>query len=941
MAAMALTNAQIVLAVVNAAVDADLSYIHLLAQRHKLKAELVLRVLLTFLPESTDPALYIPLLRDLNNGEHGLPESLAEATEGKSRKEVVGPEVALKQVKALRLLRLDAPDSIEAASTDTLSPTLTAFLLSRSRRIDIETGTLPHIQQLLEPFVDQCAYLKLWLGSTILPLLRLNYELFPDRQDSLTLEDFEDLKGGAALDMLIGGGIGGSNSADDYVRDLKTIVGPWMYGEVYRRRQRHRRDSNPATEERDENLPLLCWTWVNNWLMHIANNKPAIALAIARSSEWNGPGDVDDGGWIGEDQQIMAWIWKSPHRDESELFVATQQSYLKTCLCLFYTTADASEETFDALEELLLKIASPMAQRDLVENILHGFTRDDSNSVSPCEFLNAVQSRAHRLQPVELLEEAHPLTSLAAVSISFAAHLLRNARILLEFAQTLPISRVLHVSLLGTANEQRVLLQRLVQSFEDKKRSDDDCEELRTRLVDVATNPKSSDQGESWGVFGRIMAEDAAELDALIVKAEISSARYRHVVAKFLDNPDSRLPRPKVEEAAVQVALAAYDNASNGNRTRGGVKKASDIVAAFKASFPSSQALNETEALIRATHALSFYKLTLQHGVPCVPANIRIQHQPLSLIDRVLEQNPESSSQLDNLIGIAVDLVRAGLIKTIAEPWNHEDNSMPVDVDALSVKVQRQVTAKAISAAVNKGDFDTAYSYITTRLSSQASAHEDDDVLWRAAYAAGSAVPPRGGSGPRHLRRLEQKMELLSQALSLAPPSALADVLSTWQECESQVNEALAAETEEEERWNAQGDRGIVHDRHVPGGFGQEAFIHNAEGTGGRQFRGGRATQDEAPMGLFDVARAAGSALQKSVGGAGVGAGQGGHVDAEDGQRVRKRDMVSNAVTGGLVSGLGWVLGTSLVSFSLSGVCYHSGMAAETGACLDRMLTWD
>ena len=84
-------------------------------------------------------------------------------------------------------------------------------------------------------------------------------------------------------------------------------------------------------------------------------------------------------------------------------------------------------------------------------------------------------------------------------------------------------------------------------------------------------------------------------------------------------------------------------------------------------------------------------------------------------------------------------------------------------------------------------------------------------------------------------------------------------------------------------------------------------------------------------MGLFDVARSAASALRKNA--FPLRGAQGGGIDVRDrsrtsiegpgmsssgelerpgsadGQRVRKRDMLSNAVTGGVASGLGWVLG--------------------------------
>jgi hypothetical protein len=43
------------------------------------------------------------------------------------------------------------------------------------------------------------------------------------------------------------------------------------------------------------------------------------------------------------------------------------------------------------------------------------------------------------------------------------------------------------------------------------------------------------------------------------------------------NQPGSPLNPSQVEAAVVEAIFAAYDNASNGNRTRGGMKKAYDM----------------------------------------------------------------------------------------------------------------------------------------------------------------------------------------------------------------------------------------------------------------------------------------------------------------------------------------------------------------------------
>ena len=326
--------------------------------------------------------------------------------------------------------------------------------------------------------------------------------------------------------------------------------------------------------------------------------------------------------------------------------------------------------------------------------------------------------------------------------------------------------------------------------------------------------------------------------------------------------------------------------------------------------------------------------MTLQRGVPLQPVNIRISPDALSLIDKVLEQNPRSYTKLDDLLDIGRNLVRAGLIKS--------DQSIPSSPSSahstLDLKVERRVIAKAIEASLAEGDFDTAYSYVVNRLSpaeptqtssalGNASDNIEDNITWQAAYTAGRSQTNAAG-GPSELRRLEQRMELLSRALLLAPATSLAEVLATWRECEDEMNGMLAQEAMEEEKWDGR------EDHTLPGGFDIEDFDRVVQKP---REPSRNAMNEEAPMGLFDVARGAATAFSKSAfplraprsadatqkapvksaqrqpaSPTGSDASTPGNRSSMEGEgRVRKRDMVSNMVTGGLASGIGWVLGKS------------------------------
>ena len=312
------------------------------------------------------------------------------------------------------------------------------------------------------------------------------------------------------------------------------------------------------------------------------------------------------------------------------------------------------------------------------------------------------------------------------------------------------------------------------------------------------------------------------------------------------------------------------------------------------------------------------------------PVNIRVHPDPISLIDKVLNQNPKSYTKLEDLLDIGRNLIKAGLVKVTPS-----ENSIDLLSEERQIQLSEQrIIAMAVKAALAEDDFDTAYSYVMNRLSPSDSLRSDHynlsplsgaDFAWQAAYKAGccKTVYVNSQSG---LRRLEQKMELLSQALLLAPTSAIGDILSTWRECEQEMNELLSQESDQEKKWDDQGDHVI------PGGFSREdkTLVVQKPREPIRN-----AMSEEAPMGLFDVARGAATALSKtafplrssragnltlkaSTEGSSsnvstvtspVDTGYTGLNDVDREGRIRKRDIVSNMVTGGLVSGIGWVLG--------------------------------
>lgn len=366
--------------------------------------------------------------------------------------------------------------------------------------------------------------------------------------------------------------------------------------------------------------------------------------------------------------------------------------------------------------------------------------------------------------------------------------------------------------------------------------------------------------------------------------------------------------------------------------------------------------LKQINALIAATHALSFYSLTLQHGVPFQPVSIRVHHDPLTLVEKVLDQNSKSYTKLDDLLSIGRNLVKAGLPTEPAPTGTqHEPTHEPLSQEDALITAERRITSLAITSALTSNDFGTAYSYILTRLTPPQTPSTTsqllqpptipDDITWRAVYTAGRHRSTTTTTLHTQITHLTQRMELLSLALILVPtPEPLPEILGAWRRCDEELSLLRSQEQQEDEAWDAKADSLTS----VPGGFGPTDSERDAFDTekqlAARRARARAAMPNahphEAPMGLFEVARGAALALRKNAfplrgvaaataagsggsggvsggkGRAGTGSGIGERaLSPEQGEgRVRKRDMVSNMVTGGLASGIGWVLGADPVN---------------------------
>lgn len=863
-----------------------------------LKIDHILRILLTFLPEGIEPRSYVGLLNNLKDYSQSSPTPLAKRPNSSPPN-----DEAILRVRKMRLCRLETSE-YPLGDADPF----TKFLIHQAYKIDAETGSLNLVAQLLVDFVGHSEIVTTWMVSVLLPQMRLCYEHYPGLGSHMPLTAFGTLSDSHAVKYLLSNVLQSTRVREEGKdgRDIRCLVGPWMYGASPRKRIKlHHQQENilledPSSDAKSPETAEMLedgWNYVNLQLLELETHD--FLRAVGVFMEWDGPRDVDYGGWGTE-------LLQGPTTNLDQ----AQRNYGQTGLALAYNSDRASLEAALASYDILRKVSR-----------LLKFPEPPDLRIFDVQVQDGIPGHLSKedLHYNNLLQPEHSLTTPTQQSINLLNLFIWSCFKIASLGSPKTINDMAKLSLFATKDEQLAEFRRTLQGLNANKIEAHQWITIRNQILwlnDCRADPQDFKRQE-LGPFSKIPEE---ELETHILKTILDGACYEAAGEIYCKKKEPPLTANRTEDTIISSAYHAYDTASNGNRTRGGARKASQIISAFRAYYPSSKQFSRMEALLSATHSMSFYSLSLQEGVPFQPVNIRAHGDPIALIGQILLQNPKSYTHLDDLLSIGQHLVNAGII--LQETGTTPDAGRALE-PRQALDVQRRISRMAIEAALAEDDFDTAYSYVVNRLSPprQNALGEKlpDDISWRAAYSTGRYLT--SGPGNSTIRRLEQRMEVLSQALLLAPTPALSDVLTTWQQCEEQMVELLARETVEEDDWDAKGDQ------RIPGDYATDSDVI-LKGTRDPT-RGVRL--EEAPMGLFEVARGAAAALSKNTfplkGSPETGSlpkswdrtgsyhnaedpDSAGMTDGTDGTaRVRKRDMVSNMVTGGLVSGIGWVIG--------------------------------
>lgn len=894
MAALFLFPPKLVLLAVHLAVKADIDSLAFLAAHHGsvLRKELLLRILLTYLPETLRSSDYVTLIENIERGE--FPESSSENKQkheiDTSSVESLTEEEAIKKVKKLKLLPLSSGHEAASSTTEVAADDTTSlFLLRRSYKVDEEAGLLTELPALLTPFLDHSPAIRWLLVSTILPLLRRNCEYYPGEPIPYTLAAFQRLPDRTIASLLLSQTGAREEDYGLIGRDLKGMIGPWMLDA-----KRWNNGGQKPGADGDES-PCPGWNQVLGWLTsNAAKNWRVAANAF---DQWEGPRSVDLGGILeGEESQLS---------DEQRRHL--DWTYAQAALASTYLISVASVEVLEGAYAILSRAVVVTRQDPLppLQNAV-GLLAPLAEQV---DGIVASPKNATYLRN-DLLESSNVLTWPTETSTAFCQALIISAFILTRAGSPCTLRRVGELALLQDEREQKAEALKLIHALAKQGPKTDDKFWMKARdeifwLRDWgAEDAWGATDSRPKGIFSQLKKEF---LEVEFLKGLLTNTRYALAKSIYEDSVERPLDEKVLKDAVFSTAMTAYDNASNSNRTRGGLKKCDDIIKAFPHTISKSDPVaQKIEALLQATHALSEFRLVLKQGEPFTPVVLRVHADPISIIDRILEQNPKSYTRLHDLLDLGTRMVQAGLTATTKSPATKQQHSS-YTAATLSAEeetkqhltAERRITAMCIDAALTEDDFETAYSYILNRLSSPPSKNKssstiviEDDYSWKAALQAGKYRRTSRTVRPTHLgtnasanpeiRHLEQRIECLSTALRIAPPATLQEILNAYRRAEEELDSALKAEEEAEDAWDAAGD--LIHGhggQRVPGAFGTPPGRKSTIAGGGSSAAAAAAARsasnskpgdrqqskqtEEAPMSLFDLSRASVLSAQKNL----------------------------------------------------------------------------
>jgi hypothetical protein len=455
MAGSEVSPAKIILLAVQLATSTELSYLESLVLRNQrtLHLELVLRILLSYLPETLPSTKYVPFLERLDSEEL---VNDAEFDITKHHLDQVGDEDARKKARKLHLRQLSWPyEPIEESSN-----LLIRFLVLRSLAIDESTGMIDQLPELLGPFLHHSTYLRTWMISIILPLVRFNYEYHPDNPAIITIPNFEKLDDEAGVKLLL------SRTGEDKEqlvgRDIRGLVGPWMYGDTRWKRRRSLKASHagiqnvtPLDDPPVVSEKCIGWEDVFKWITMEASS--SWETAIEAIEQWDGPGDID----IGEYGDGSTWL----DEDEQQYL---ERRYARAAIATAYLVTEESEDGLNGVYRIVERITN-LLDLDRVPTL-----QTAASLLAPVLDLNEelISTRSAIHLRNDYLSETNILTTPGKNSVRLLHALLVSTYLCTRVGSGFSIKRAAELVLLEDEREQKTEFRKLIANVSNGPKGD-------------------------------------------------------------------------------------------------------------------------------------------------------------------------------------------------------------------------------------------------------------------------------------------------------------------------------------------------------------------------------------------------------------------------------------------------------------------------------------
>lgn len=566
-----LSAPKIVLLAVHLAAKADLDSLAFVAANHGsvLRKELLLRILLTYLPETLKSEEYVSFIEEVEKDEFVSNEHWEIDA---SAVEHLSEEDAIRRVRKLHLLKLSWPEAPE----DVKENSLVLFLLRRSYKVDEEAGLLTQLPDLLAPFLDYSPCIRIWMISSVLPFLRRNYEYYPNNSVSLTLAAFEQLNDAAAVDFLLSQ-TGAQENYQNVARDLRGLLGPWLYNE----NRWIKKGSQPENPEGADDDGLVCPGWEQMLLWLTAQATGSWKVVVRAIDDWHGPEDVDLGGY--------GQMWMN---EEKQQYL--ERRYARAALACAYLIPEATTEALTGAYTVVSEVTK------LLDDPLPSLQTAASN-LSPAADLgstNIMFAKNVTYLRNNLLDETNILTKPSKLATTLLSTLVISAYLPTRAGSPITVRRAGELALLQDEREQKTEFLKLIHTVSERGPNSDDKFWIRARneilwLRDWGAEEEPSQDEDQYnpGIFGRLKREflEVEILKALLIhtrkfnlqirmcRTNLLTTGYSLAKSLYEDSPEQPLPKDMLRDTIYAAAMNAYDNASNPNRTRGGLKKCNDM----------------------------------------------------------------------------------------------------------------------------------------------------------------------------------------------------------------------------------------------------------------------------------------------------------------------------------------------------------------------------